>query len=88
PVIGVPVRSGALNGADALYAIVQMPPGVPVATVAIDGAKNAAVLAVQILGGKYPEYRAKMAEYKAKLTEEVIAKNQKLQDKGWQGYWD
>lgn len=55
PVIGVPLASGALNGVDALYATVQMPPGIPVATVAVDGAKNAAYLACAILSIKYPE---------------------------------
>jgi 5-(carboxyamino)imidazole ribonucleotide mutase len=68
PVIGVPLTgSSPLQGVDALYAIVQMPPGVPVATVAIDGARNAAYLAVAILGGKYPVYREKMVEHKAQL---------------------
>jgi len=86
PVIGVPVKSGALSGLDALYAIVQMPGGIPVATVAIDGAKNAGLLAVQILGVKYPEYRNKIQEYKVKLSKEVERKNQKLQEKGWRGY--
>lgn len=68
PVIGVPLHSPALSGHDALFAIVQMPSGVPVATVAIDGATNAAILAVQILALKYPELRAKLKEHKAKLA--------------------
>lgn len=88
PVIGVPVKSGALSGLDALYAIVQMPSGVPVATVGVDGAKNAGILAVEILGVKFPEYRQKIQDYKAKLSNQVEGKNQKLQEKGWQGYWD
>lgn len=68
PVIGVPLKgSSALEGVDALYSIVQMPPGVPVATVAIDGARNAAYLAVAILGGKHPAYREKMVVHKATL---------------------
>jgi 5-(carboxyamino)imidazole ribonucleotide mutase len=68
PVIGVPLKgSSALEGVDALYSIVQMPPGVPVATVAIDGAKNAAYLAVSILGGKHQAYREKMVAHKAQL---------------------
>jgi 5-(carboxyamino)imidazole ribonucleotide mutase len=69
PVIGVPLASGALNGVDSLYAIVQMPPGLPVATVAINGAKNAAYLAAQILalsdpeiGDRYRQFREKMRE--------------------------
>ncbi|PKN72915.1 MAG: 5-(carboxyamino)imidazole ribonucleotide mutase [Candidatus Cloacimonetes bacterium HGW-Cloacimonetes-3] len=67
PVIGVPVASGALNGLDALYSIVQMPPGVPVACVAINGTKNAALLAVQILSGLDPELRARYNSYKQGL---------------------
>ncbi|HYF92769.1 MAG TPA: 5-(carboxyamino)imidazole ribonucleotide mutase [Symbiobacteriaceae bacterium] len=69
PVIGVPLKgSSALEGVDALYSIVQMPPGVPVATVAIDGAKNAAYLAVAILGVKHPTYREKMTAHKAQMA--------------------
>lgn len=79
PVIGVPLKgSSALEGVDALYSIVQMPPGVPVATVAIDGARNAAYLAVSILGVGNPEYRQKMAEHKANLerkAKEAYAKS-------------
>ena len=67
PVIGLPVSSKGLGGQDALFAIVQMPSGVPVATVAIDGARNAAILAAQILGLKYPELKAKLKEFKNKL---------------------
>lgn len=68
PVIGVPVASGALNGVDALYAIVQMPPGVPVATVGIDNARNAAVLAAQILALSDDAIRQKLDAYKAGLA--------------------
>ncbi len=64
PVIGVPIRGGALDGLDALLAISQMPPGVPVATVGLNGAKNAAVLAVQILAIGDPDLRAKLAQFK------------------------
>ncbi len=64
PVIGVPLKSGALNGVDALYSIVQMPSGVPVATVAIDGAKNAAFLAAQILGLKYSKISQNLQKLK------------------------
>ena len=60
PVIGVPLAGSALQGVDALYAIVQMPPGIPVATVAVDGAKNAGYLAARILASKYPEITAKL----------------------------
>jgi 5-(carboxyamino)imidazole ribonucleotide mutase len=72
PVIGVPIASGALNGVDALYAIVQMPKPVPVATVGIDNAANAAYLAVEILGIKYPELREKLKAAREKLKEEAV----------------
>jgi phosphoribosylaminoimidazole carboxylase PurE protein len=68
PVIGLPIHTPALSGHDALFAIVQMPPGVPVATVAIDGAKNAAILAAQILALKYPKLTAKLKEFKSRLA--------------------
>lgn len=64
PVIGVPIRSAALDGLDSLLSIVQMPSGVPVATVAIDGARNAGILAAQILSVKYPELRAAVKRHK------------------------
>lgn len=64
PVIGVPIKGGALDGVDALLSITQMPPGVPVASVGLDGAKNAAVLAVQILAVGDPILRAKLWEFK------------------------
>ncbi|MCM8537759.1 MAG: 5-(carboxyamino)imidazole ribonucleotide mutase [Lentisphaeraceae bacterium] len=73
-VIGVPVRSSSLQGLDSLLSIVQMPGGVPVATVAINNAKNAGLLAVQILGNKYPEIRAKVKKYKADLEQMVLDK--------------
>jgi 5-(carboxyamino)imidazole ribonucleotide mutase len=79
PVIGVPVESGALKGVDALYAIVQMPPGVPVATVAIGGARNAGLLAAQILAVGDAKLAAKVAAFKQRLAEESRAKNRKLQ---------
>ena len=63
PVIGVPIKSGALNGVDALYSTVQMPPGVPVATVAIDGAKNAAYLACSVLSIKYANISEKLEDF-------------------------
>lgn len=68
PVIGIPVHSKTLSGHDALFAIVQMPSGVPVATVAIDGAKNAAILAAQILALKYPELKKKLKAFKTRLA--------------------
>lgn len=80
PVIGVPLKSKALDGVDAVYSILQMPPGVPVATVAIDGAKNAALLAVQILSTADESILNKMIDYKAKMGEESYAKNAKLSE--------
>ncbi len=68
PVIGVPVSSKSLGGFDALYSIVQMPPGVPVATVAIDGAKNAAILATEVLALRYPFLVQKLKRYRAGLA--------------------
>ena len=69
PVIGVPLYSAALGGADSLYSCVQMPPGVPVATVAIGGSKNAAVLAVQMIATGDEDLRKKLREYKQELSE-------------------
>ena len=71
PVVGVPIETTPLKGVDSLYSIVQMPAGVPVATVGINNARNAAILATQILGVKYPEMREKVKEYKGKLQEKV-----------------
>lgn len=81
PVIGVPVEGGAMKGLDALYAIVQMPGGVPVATVAINGARNAAILAAQILSRGNEELREKLREFKLTMRDEVMAKDRRLQDK-------
>lgn len=72
PVIGIPIKASALEGMDALLATVQMPKGVPVATVAIDGAENAAILAVQILSVKYPDLRDAIKLYKESMEKEVI----------------
>lgn len=79
PVIGVPVKSSTMDGLDSLLSIVQMPSGIPVATVAIDGAENAALLAVQILSVAYHELRHKMIDYKKSLAEKVEKKNIELQ---------
>lgn len=81
PVIGVPVKSSTMDGLDSLLSIVQMPAGIPVATVAIDGAENAALLAVQILSVAYHELRTGMKEYKRKLAKKVEEKNEALQEK-------
>lgn len=79
PVIGIPIKSSTMDGLDSLLSIVQMPAGVPVATVAIDGAENAALLAVQILSAGHPELRTRMKAYKAELAEKVKKKNEALQ---------
>ncbi|MFA6034099.1 MAG: 5-(carboxyamino)imidazole ribonucleotide mutase [Myxococcota bacterium] len=71
PVIGVPLKSGALNGIDALYSTVQMPTGIPVATVAVDGAKNAAFLACSILSIKYPEIAGRLEKYREAAREKM-----------------
>ncbi|QAT43864.1 5-(carboxyamino)imidazole ribonucleotide mutase [Aminipila luticellarii] len=73
PVIGLPMKSSTMDGLDSLLSVVQMPKGVPVATVAIDGAENSALLAVQMLGIKYPELRQKIKEYKIKMEQDIIA---------------
>jgi len=86
PVIGVPIMSQALKGLDSLLSIVQMPAGIPVATVAINNAKNAALLAVQILAIKYPELREKLKAFREKMKEEVIQKGKKLKEKGYKAY--
>ncbi len=78
PVIGVPVKSASLQGLDSLLSIVQMPPGVPVATVAINGARNAGILAAQIVGVKFPQIREAVTLYKERLRAMVEEKAQKL----------
>lgn len=79
PVIGVPVKSSnSIDGWDSLLSIVQMPNGVPVATVALNAAKNAGILAAQIIGASDPEMREKILRYKAILAEEVLEKVEKL----------
>ena len=73
PVIGIPMKTSDLGGMDSLLSTVQMPKGVPVATVAIGGAENAALLAVQILSTKYPSLRQAVVDYKAKMQEDIEA---------------
>jgi 5-(carboxyamino)imidazole ribonucleotide mutase len=75
PVIGVPIKSGALEGVDALYSTVQMPPGVPVATVGIDGAKNGAYLACEILSIKYPEIATRLEDFRRKTRKSLDEKS-------------
>ena len=79
PVIGVPLASGALQGLDSLYAIVQMPPGIPVASVAIGGARNAGILAAQIIAAADPELSAKLREQRRGMAEAVAAKSKKVE---------
>jgi len=79
PVIALPMNSGTLDGLDSLLSMVQMPKGVPVATVAIDGVENAALLAVQMLSIGNPELRAKVKEYKERLERRIIETNAELQ---------
>lgn len=86
PVIGVPVQSKTMSGIDSLYSIVQMPPGVPVATVAINGAKNAGILAAQILGIKDPAIAKKLIAFKAEMENEVLVKAEKLEKLGHEAY--
>ncbi len=86
PVIGVPVKTSSLNGIDSLLSIVQMPTGVPVATVAIDNSKNAALLAAQILGIKYPEIRELVKNYKKEMERKVEAKAERLKSLGYDKY--
>ena len=78
PIIGVPIKSKSLEGLDSLLSIVQMPAGVPVATVGINQAKNAGILAAQILGVDNPSIQKKVLDYKANLEREVFLKNEKL----------
>jgi len=81
PVIGVPVKTSTMNGVDSLLSIVQMPGGVPVGSVAINAADNAALLAVQVLGVQDPDLRAEMAAYKDDLTETVEEMDERVSDR-------
>jgi len=86
PVIGVPVRTSSLDGMDSLLSIVQMPGGVPVATVAINGAKNAGILAAQIVASSDSDLRKKIAHYKDDMQKEVEAKSDKLNKLAYKAY--
>lgn len=86
PVIGVPIMSKTLNGVDSLYSIVQMPSGIPVATVAINGAKNAGILAATIISTSNDEIYKKICDYKASMNTAVLEKNEKLQKIGYEEY--
>ncbi|MEG3436968.1 5-(carboxyamino)imidazole ribonucleotide mutase [Pannus brasiliensis CCIBt3594] len=86
PVIGVPVLTRTLQGVDSLYSIVQMPAGIPVATVAIGNAKNAGLLAVQILAAGNPDLLEKVIAYRRSLTESVLEKQSTLEKIGYRAY--
>ena len=86
PVIGVPIKGKPLKGVDALLSIVQMPPGIPVATVGINNARNAGLLAISILSLKYPELKEKIKNFRNKMKEKVLEKNRKLKEKGINTY--
>ncbi|MCL2437276.1 MAG: 5-(carboxyamino)imidazole ribonucleotide mutase [Clostridiales bacterium] len=86
PVIGVPIQTKALSGVDSLYSIVQMPPGIPVATVAINGAQNAGILAASILSLHSEEISKKLSEYKKGLDDMVHGKVDRLDKLGYEAY--
>lgn len=86
PVIGVPVKSVATDGVDSLYSIVQMPPGIPVATVGINAARNAGILAAQIIGVSDKDVSDRLARFKKDMSDTIAAKNDKLQALGYEKY--
>lgn len=86
PVIGVPIYSTTLGGKDSLYSIVQMPPGIPVATVAINGGKNAGLLAVKMLAISDPDLESALEEFSANMSREVQKKDSRLQETGYKEY--
>ena len=86
PVIGVPVKSSTLSGLDSLYSIVQMPGGIPVATVAIGNARNAGLLAIQILASAQPPLLEKVQHYRKALEAQVMTKQKQLESIGYQQY--
>ncbi|MCD8216555.1 MAG: 5-(carboxyamino)imidazole ribonucleotide mutase [Clostridiales bacterium] len=86
PVIGIPMKTSDLGGVDSLYSIVQMPSGIPVATVAINGGANAGILAAKILATGDPEILERLKAYSEELKDQVVAKDEKLQQTGWKEY--
>ena len=86
PVIGIPMHTTSLGGRDSLYSIVQMPSGIPVATVAINGGANAGLLAAKILATSDASILAKLKAYSAELKDQVVAKDAKLQEVGYKNY--
>ncbi len=88
PVIGIPMKTSDLGGVDSLYSIVQMPSGIPVATVAINGGTNAGLLAAKILAVSDPELLGRLKDYSASLRDDVVAKADKLDEVGYKEYLD
>ncbi len=86
PVIGIPMHTSSLGGRDSLYSIVQMPSGIPVATVAINGGANAGILAARILAVSDEELLGKLKNYSASLKDSVVAKDARLQEVGYKNY--
>ena len=86
PVIGIPMKTSDLGGVDSLYSIVQMPSGIPVATVAINGGENAGILAAKILATSDAELLEKLKAYSSKLKDQVVEKDRRLQTEGYQAF--
>jgi 5-(carboxyamino)imidazole ribonucleotide mutase len=86
PVIGIPIKTSTLSGLDSLYSIVQMPKGIPVATVAINGSANAALLALEMIALKDTDVKNKLIKYRRQMSNEVLQKNQRLQELGVDEY--
>ncbi len=86
PVIGIPMKTSDLGGVDSLYSIVQMPSGIPVATVAINGGQNAGILAAKMLATSDPALLQKLKEYSEEMKDQVVEKDMKLQEVGYRGY--
>lgn len=86
PVIGVPVKSSNMSGIDSLYSIVQMPPGIPVATMAINGAKNAGLLAARMIGAHKKEVQEAVVKYVSNMEESVLGKAKRLEEIGFKTY--
>ncbi len=86
PVIGIPMKTSDLGGVDSLYSIVQMPSGIPVATVAINGGMNAGILAAKILATSDDKLAAKLSDYSKEMKDGVVAKDEKLQTNGYEAF--
>lgn len=86
PVIGIPMKTSDLGGVDSLYSIVQMPSGIPVATVAINGGQNAGILAAKMLAVSDASLLEKLKAYSIEMRDQVVEKDEKLQETGWQKY--